>query len=63
MMTDALSNAMALLTGESSMGKVTGDDGARPTPDEIARLAYRFYEDRGQESGRDVDDWLLAEAN
>lgn len=30
-------------------------------PDRIAQLAYRRYEDRGFEHGRDMDDWLDAE--
>jgi len=29
---------------------------------EIARLAYRFYEERGRVDGYDVEDWLRAEA-
>ena len=32
-----------------------------PTPAEIARLAYHFYEMRGRQNGYDVEDWLLAE--
>jgi len=50
----------AALTGETLMTKDTGD-GDRPTRDEIARLAYEIYEARGQQDGRDVDDWLRAE--
>jgi len=34
---------------------------ARPTRDEVARLAYEFYETRGRRDGQDVDDWLAAE--
>ena len=33
----------------------------RPSRDEIARLAYHFYETRGRRGGQDVDDWLSAE--
>ena len=29
--------------------------------DEIRRRAYELYEERGQEDGRDVEDWLRAE--
>ena len=50
----------AVLTGEGTLTKDTGGD-ERPTRDEIARLAYRFYETRGRRDGRDVDDWLSAE--
>jgi hypothetical protein len=42
------------------MGKYTGRN-ARPSQDEIARLAYSFYEMRGRRDGQDVDDWLSAE--
>ncbi len=28
--------------------------------EEIRRLAYEFYEERGREDGRDVEDWLRA---
>ena len=30
--------------------------------EEIRRRAYQIYEKRGQEDGRDVEDWLRAEA-
>ena len=33
-----------------------------PRRDEIARLAYYFYEARGRRDGSDLDDWFLAEA-
>lgn len=37
-------------------------DGAdSPTHDEIARRAYRLYEERGGGHGRDWEDWLQAE--
>jgi hypothetical protein len=50
----------AILTGERLTGKYTGG-GERPSPDEIARLAYHFYERRERRNGHDVDDWLSAE--
>jgi hypothetical protein len=43
------------------MAKRTGGGRYRPSPDEIARLAYHFYEVRGRQDGQDVDDWLAAE--
>jgi hypothetical protein len=55
-----LSDIAARITGEGSMAKYTGGR-ASPTRDEIARLAYHFYEARGQCDGHDVDDWLSAE--
>jgi len=48
------------LTGEGSMAKYTGGR-TSPTQDEIARLAYHFYETRGRRDGHDVDDWISAE--
>jgi hypothetical protein len=50
----------AALTGEGLATKHTGDSD-RPSQDEIARLAYQFYETRGRLDGNDVDDWLSAE--
>lgn len=51
--------AMAL-TGRRMMTKDTGGRES-PSRDEIARLAYQFYETRGRRDGQDVDDWLSAE--
>ena len=33
-----------------------------PTPDEIAQRAYEIFLARGEEHGRDVNDWLQAES-
>jgi len=55
-----LSDIAAALTGEGTMTKYTGGR-ERPSRDEIARLAYHFYETRGRRDGRDLDDWLAAE--
>ena len=49
-----------VLTGEQMTTKDTSDR-ERPSPDDIARLAYHFYETRGRQHGHDVDDWLSAE--
>ena len=54
------SDIAAALTGAGMMTKYTGGR-ARPSVDEIARLAYHFYETRGRRDGQDVDDWLAAE--
>ena len=54
------SDVGAVLTGEGMMTKHTGGRD-RPSQDEIARLAYHFYETRGRRDGHDVDDWLSAE--
>ena len=55
-----ISEITAILTGERMMTKDTrGRD--RPSHDEIARLAYHFYEMHGRRDGHDVEDWLSAE--
>jgi len=54
-------NAVAAeATGELSMEKYTGRR-TSPTRDEIARLAFTFYESRGRQDGYDVEDWVSAE--
>ena len=52
--------AMEHAVGPSGMGM---DTGSRPYPthEEIARLAFDFYESRGREDGHEVEDWLRAE--
>jgi DUF2934 family protein len=55
------SEIAATLTGERMMAKYTGGRRERPSRDEIARLAYHFFETRGSRDGEDVDDWLCAE--
>ena len=55
-----LTDITASLTGERSLAKYTGGR-ERPSRDEIARLAYQFYETRGRWHGHDVDDWMSAE--
>ena len=52
--------AADVATGERGMGKYTGGR-LSPTHDEIAQLAFSFYESRGQQDGRHIDDWLRAE--
>ena len=34
---------------------------ANPAREEIKRRAYEIYLERGEESGRDLEDWLRAE--
>jgi hypothetical protein len=36
---------------------------AEPTYEEIACLAYRFFEEGGCRHGHDVEDWLQAQAH
>jgi Protein of unknown function (DUF2934) len=47
-------------TGGISVGKYTGHR-RRLTRDEVAQLAYSFYESRGRQDGHHVEDWLRAE--
>jgi hypothetical protein len=55
-----ISDIAAILTGERMLTKYTG--GPEPAShDEIARLAYHFYEARGRRDGQDLDHWLAAE--
>jgi hypothetical protein len=54
------SDISAILTGERMLAKYTGGV-EPPSRDEIARLAYFFYQMRGRRDGRDIDDWLAAE--
>ena len=54
-----VSNLVARLSGEQWLAKYAGSE--RPTANQIARLAYHFYEMRGRQTGHDLEDWLLAE--
>jgi hypothetical protein len=47
-------------TGEWGMEMFTGDH-RNPSHDEIARLAFDFYEARGRQEGHAIEDWLRAE--
>ena len=55
-----ISDIAAILTGERMLTKYTGGS-EPPSHDEIARLAYHFYETRGRREGQDRDHWLAAE--
>jgi hypothetical protein len=56
---NAAMDRTATLTGEGMMTKYTGT-GAHPSSNDIARLAYQFYEMNGWRDGHDVEDWLAA---
>ena len=58
--TMTITELASTITGEQLMFKSTGRR-ERPSRDEIARLAYHYYERRGRLDGHDVDDWLSAE--
>lgn len=49
----AIANEAAAIYPDTNAG--------RPTPEEIATEAYRIYLGRGEEHGRDFEDWLEAE--
>lgn len=51
-------------TSEAARMSGASKPGARPTPspEEIGRRAYEIFLCRGGEHGRDMDDWLQAEA-
>ena len=60
-MTGVIAQIVAtVITGERGMGKYTGGR-LSPTHDEIAQLAFYFYEMRGRQDGHHVEDWLRAE--
>ena len=46
-------------TGDSP--NAVGNLAIQPTHEDIARLAYQLYEQRGGEHGRDQEDWFQAE--
>jgi hypothetical protein len=48
------------ITGERGMTMYTGRR-TSPTHDEIAQLAFSFYESRGRQDGHHIEDWLRAE--
>ena len=56
-----ITDISAILTGERLLGKNTSGMAPRPSRDEVARLAYEFYEPRGRQDGHDIDDWPSAE--
>jgi hypothetical protein len=55
-----ISDIAAIVTGEHMFAKNTSSR-ARPSRDDIARLAYQLYEARGRQEGQELDDWLSAE--
>ena len=49
---------MARTWGRNSTSKKLSQD---QLFNEVAKLAYQFYVDRGYQSGNELDDWLRAE--
>jgi Protein of unknown function (DUF2934) len=47
-------NTQAAETGEASVGNAARDE-------DIRRRAYEIYLERGEQPGRELDDWLQAE--
>ena len=56
-------DAAGFVVSEAGGGGMRRYTGARSTftHDEIAQLAYSFYESRGHQDGYAVEDWLRAE--
>ena len=50
------------MTPTSTPSRPKNDEATRETEDRVRRRAYELYEQRGRESGHDMDDWLQAEA-
>jgi len=55
-----ISDFSEVLPGEY-MTDTNAADRLHPSRDQIAGLAYAFYEARGRRDGEDVADWLAAE--
>lgn len=50
------------VSGNSALNGNSGLNGtAKASHDDIARLAHRFWAERGQQHGHDAEDWLRAE--
>lgn len=47
--------------GKQKQGASAAQAAARPTYEQIAARAYQIYQERGYQTGHDVDDWLQAE--
>lgn len=52
---------VTVATGESSEVEGSDAEDRSRSRDSIAERAYRRFEERGGQHGRDVDDWLEAE--
>jgi len=50
----------AAIVGELRFGQYTGGR-TSPADDEIAQLAFTFYESPGRQDGHHIEDWLRAE--
>lgn len=49
-------------TSRKTLARNAAPDAHPNLEEEIRRLAFEIYVDRGREDGHDLDDWLLAEA-
>ena len=48
-------------TGTGDGGRHTKSAPAAPSHEDIARLAYTYWEDRGRQNGSHLEDWFRAE--
>ena len=46
---------------KNGFGKASTSSPQQSQQEQIAKLAYQFYVDRGYENGHDTEDWLRAE--
>ncbi len=53
---------MSVPAAKNSNRSATVPPASVPVEDQIRLRAYELYEERGREDGRDIDDWLRAEA-
>jgi hypothetical protein len=58
---DQTTEAMTIATGETSDAERSDAGDRSRSHDSIAERAYRRFEERGGQHGRDVDDWVEAE--
>lgn len=52
---------MATSSKKKSVTAMRSRKNVRPSPEEIAKLAYQKFEQRGHIHGFDIEDWLSAE--
>lgn len=58
--TSASASAPTSIASKRKVGP-TAEEAKSVTHEEIARLAHRFWNERGRQHGHDAEDWLRAE--
>jgi hypothetical protein len=59
---DGKANGTSSRAGAAESKKVAAATSARPSDEEIALRAYEIYEREGRQPGRELQNWLAAEA-